>query len=917
VLLLEREVELGCVDALVDAVAGGAGRVLVVEGPAGIGKTRLLDATSRRARAAGLRVLAARASEVEREYAFGIVRALFEPALATRERAELLAGPARLAAPVITLGEPDGHTGLAERLHGLYWLTANLAEREPLFLVVDDAHWGDEPSLRALAYLAHRIADLPVGLVVAARPEAGDVASGLLAAVRAEPAATVLRPGPLTPAGSDALVRARFAAPTPEFCAACHEVCGGNPLLLLALVDALAAAPPDDDLVAAVHQRAPAIVATSVLPRLRRLPPAAAAVARAVAVLGPDAELRHVAALAELEHDEAAESADALVAAGLLTPGRPLAFVHPLVAQVVTDHMTPLERHRGHLDAARRLCAEGADPERVAGHLLATERLGDPWVVAALRDAARGAVRKGAPTTAVAYLRRAVAEPPDATARADTRIELGTAQLEVSTPDGFATLSEALELVPDAASRARVALVASRAARSASDFRTAARFLASSEERLDELGDGLRYEVEAEVVFVRWVDPARRAEMVERARALEHRAAAGGAAGANVLLVLAFDALLDGAATADRAADLAVRAAGVAGALDERAFGMVAAAVNVLLALDRVEPARAALDRAISAARRRGSLLQLGEATTFRAMLNHRLGQIPDAEADARLADRIAHETAGPSARRWTVAALVRCLVERGELAEAEDVLRGSAVPGNLAVLLEARGHLRAAQGRTEDALTDLLAAGARAERQLDHPGLVSWRPAAASVLRLLGRLDEAKDLAQEAMLLARRFVAPRALGTALHADGLVHDPVATLQEAVEVLATTPARLEHARATIDLGAALRRANRRSDARQRLEAGMDEAHACGADALVAHAREELTACGARPRRPTTTGWDALTPSERRIAQLARDGLSNREIAQTLFVTTKTVETHLGAAYRKLGVVRRTELAAALP
>src|SRR5687767_2941207 len=115
-LLLEREAELGCVDALVDAVAGGLGRVLFIEGPAGIGKTRLLDATGRRARAAGLRVLAARASEVEREYAFGIVRALFEPALASQEGAELLAGPARLAAPVITLGEPDSHTGLAERL---------------------------------------------------------------------------------------------------------------------------------------------------------------------------------------------------------------------------------------------------------------------------------------------------------------------------------------------------------------------------------------------------------------------------------------------------------------------------------------------------------------------------------------------------------------------------------------------------------------------------------------------------------------------------------------------------------------------------------------------------------------------------------------------------------------------------------
>jgi DNA-binding CsgD family transcriptional regulator/tetratricopeptide (TPR) repeat protein len=514
----------------------------------------------------------------------------------------------------------------------------------------------------------------------------------------------------------------------------------------------------------------------------------------------------------------------------------------------------------------------------------------------------------------VAYLRRAVAEPPDPPARAETLVELGAAQLEIAASDGFATLSEALALAPEAAVRARVALVASRAARSASDFRTAGRFLTEVEDRLDELEDALRYQIEAEAVFVRWTDPARRAEMTERACPLEHRAAAGGAAGANVLLVLAFDALLGGAPTADRAADLAVRAVGVANDLDEPALGLVAAALNVLLALDRIEPARAALDRAIAVARHRGSLLQLGEATTFRAMLNHRLGMVPDAEADARLADRIAEEAAGPSARRWTVAWLVRCLVERDELAEADDVLQRSGVPVNLSVLLEARGHLRAAQGRADEALADFLAAGARAGRQLDHPGLVPWRPAAAMALRRLGRLREARDVADEAVLLARRFAAPRALGTALRARGLADDSVETLREAVDVLAGTPARLEHARATVDLGAALRRANCRTDARKHLEHGMHEAHACGAGALVARAREELTACGARPRRPATTGWDALTPSERRIVQLARDGLSNREIAQTLFVTTKTVETHLGAAYRKLGISRRTELAA---
>lgn len=920
-MLLERGAELAAVEALVGALPAGRGRVLWVEGPAGIGKSRLLDVVRERADGAGVRVLAARAAELERDYGFGVVRALFEPAVAAagpRRRRELLAGPARLAAPVVVLDDPGPRVGTGDRLHALYWLTANLADAGPLLLVVDDAHWADEPSLQALAYLAHRVADLPVGIVLAARPEPGAAAARYLAAVAAEPVTTVLRPKPLTRAAGDELVRTRLPDAAPEFCAACHEACGGNPLLLLALVDALAAAGtrPDAGGVPAVHERAPAIVATSVLPRLRRLPPAAAAVARAVAVLGPDAELRHVAALAGLDPGRAAEAADALVAAGLLAAGRPLAFAHPLLGQVVAEHMSPAERHRGHLEAARRLAVEEAGPERVAGHLLVTERLGDPWVVEVLREAARAAIGKGAPSTAVAYLRRALAEPPEPPARIETRVELGAAQLDVTAPEAFRTLSEALQTAADAAARARIAVLASRGARSVSDFRAAARFLEAVQDRLDEVHPDLRYEVESERVFVRWVDPAHRAAAAERARTLEDRAQDRGSAGANVLLTLAFEELHAGGPGVDRAAELAIRAAEINDRLQVRALGVVAASVTVLLALDRVDAARAALESVIADARRRGSLLQLGEALTFRGVLHHRLGQLADAEADARLASRLSVEAAAPTARRWTAAGLVRCLVERGRLGEAEEVLESIPVASRLSVLLEARGHLRAAQGRTEEAAADLLAAGAKAERQLRHPGVVEWRPAAALVLHRLGNLGEARALADEAVRLAEFYAVPRALGSALRARGLVGGSVDVLRDAVDVLAPTPARLEHARAVVDLGAALRRANRRTEARRQLEAGMHAAHACGADALVGRAREELIAAGARPRRPMATGIAALTPSERRVVQLAADGLGNREIAQTLFVTGKTVETHLAAAYRKLGVTGRAELAGAM-
>lgn len=136
------------------------------------------------------------------------------------------------------------------------------------------------------------------------------------------------------------------------------------------------------------------------------------------------------------------------------------------------------------------------------------------------------------------------------------------------------------------------------------------------------------------------------------------------------------------------------------------------------------------------------------------------------------------------------------------------------------------------------------------------------------------------------------------------------------LEQAVAKLEGTPRKLDHAHALVEFGAALRRANRRSEAREPLRRGMDVAHRSGARPLAERAREELLACGARPRRLVLSGVESLTASERRVAQMAAEGMSNPEIAQALFVTRKTVETHLGHAYSKLEIGSREELAEAL-
>ena len=216
-----------------------------------------------------------------------MVRGLFEPAV-TAQPAVLASGPASLAAPVVTLAEPTGPVVTGERLHGLYWLTVALSDESALALIVDDVHWADGPSLQALAYLARRVEELPVLILMATR---SDLAVDLPNAIRDDEATVVVRPSPLTRTAGDPMARTVLGDATPALLDACHHAARGNPLLVKALLAALQEdqVRPDESGLAAVRHRAKAIVATFVLARLRHLPPHAGAMARAVAVLGRNA----------------------------------------------------------------------------------------------------------------------------------------------------------------------------------------------------------------------------------------------------------------------------------------------------------------------------------------------------------------------------------------------------------------------------------------------------------------------------------------------------------------------------------------------------------------------------------------------------------------------------------------------------
>ncbi|HEX6391498.1 MAG TPA: helix-turn-helix transcriptional regulator, partial [Solirubrobacteraceae bacterium] len=245
-----------------------------------------------------------------------------------------------------------------------------------------------------------------------------------------------------------------------------------------------------------------------------------------------------------------------------------------------------------------------------------------------------------------------------------------------------------------------------------------------------------------------------------------------------------------------------------------------------------------------------------------------------------------------------------------------DDAAAGSIVVN---AFLVARGRLKLARGELRSGVDDLLELGRRSEHDGVSAtiGAPTFRSYAAPALAALGDADAARGLADEELALARAWGAPRAVGTALRVAGVVAGELSELEEAVDVLGATRARLEHARALADLGAARRRAGMASEAREPLRAAAALAAACGAAPLLAFAREELDATGARRTdRTLLQGVDALTPSERRVARMAADGLTNREIAQALFLTRKTIEMHLGRVYRKLDIGSRAELGDAL-
>ena len=680
--LLEREQELATIEALVRGqLAEG---FVVLEGRAGIGKTRLVLAARDAAADAGLQVLFARGAELEQDFGYGVVRQLFEPVLATAtaaERADLLAGPAAFAERLFDESELAAALNAGEdvsfaMLHGLYWLAANVGARTPTLLVVDDLHWADAATLRWLCYLAPRLEGVSLRVFVASRPAEQGREPDLLTQILTDPTALPLRPGPLTKRAAATLAREALAGePEEAFLDAACAATGGNPLFLRALLDTLAqeGAAPTAAMASHVHEIGPEAVSRAVSLRLSRLGPAVGRLASAIAVLGVDAEIDQVAELAEIDRSEAHAAAAELARVDLVRIGRPLQFVHPVVRASVYEQIPHPARPASHRRAADIVAATGGSPERIAAHLLLSDPAGDPFVVATLREAAARSLAQGVSDTAVSYLRRAAEEPPAQEERARVLFELGSAELRIDGRAASEHLRKATELERDPTARAECALEYGRALWYSGDHVKALDVFRDAIECLPEEARDLRERLEAEVISSAWWEPEFLPIAVEHLDGIRVDELSGGLGSRMLLASLGFMGARRGL---EREESVEYARRSLAGGMLHRGNTVAFHYAAFTLAMaDHFDEAIEAYDASLADAQRRGDPFAAAPVHVFRGYTKVRVGDLREAIDDLRQAVELALSVENQATYPYATAFLSQALLDAGDVEAADDAL--------------------------------------------------------------------------------------------------------------------------------------------------------------------------------------------------------------------------------------------------
>ncbi|MEU2057591.1 AAA family ATPase [Streptomyces bungoensis] len=902
----------------------GDGRAVLLRGPAGIGKTRLMSAAIDEL-AADAHVLTVKCPEDARG-AYEAVRMLFAPlALTEGDTAghPLLRGSARLALPALTRDRTPGQApadGYAV-MQGLYWLTAGFAAERPVVLAVDDLQWCDEASLRWLGFLLRRAEDLPLVLLLSLRTEEEcPPPPAALEEIAGVPSCLTLDVRPLTAEGVGALLTHFLGdPPDPALVETCVQITGGTPFLVHLLAGRWRehSPPPEAD------DPAPADGADYSLAarfRIDRLTAEQRAVARAVAVLETDG-IEMVAALAGTQPEPARRAAEGLRAAGLLRPDS-LAYRHDLVRQTVLKTVPHDERARLRERAARLLDDSGRPAEDIAAQLMLLPGTPDPWMVTVLRSAALDAEQRGAPAIAGQYLTRALRHDPD-----DVELLADTARVFAHSDPGTALLrlEHALSLTTDPRTRCRLVLQYTVTSLGVQNSLRAFDLVHETLDRaVGELGDSpadqaLRARVEA-MVLVSGLDEKANVRQV-RERFRDHAPPSGATADERVLLgMLCALRTLEGRPAAELVPTarrvLRLGDAGLGG------WGALGAGLTLYLA-DEIEPVDTAFTALLQHARSRGEAWNCALVSATRAQVRLWAGNVTQALSDAQLAFDLMDRELRVEGAVAAHCALAAVHTQRGEPRRAEDLITMIRRPRLDQFTLEyhtylmTRARIRAALGDLEGSLECLLRCGdSLTAAGIGSPVLAPWWFDAALVLAELGRVEEGLDVVERVGPSAERWGTARVRGMLRLAHGALTegDPgIDELAAAADLLAASPGRLEHARAEHLLGRRLLQRGDAQGARTRLHRSIDVAVLCGDRLLVDQVRPVLAAAGGRLRRGTRSPADSLSGSERQVAELAAAGATNREIAEALFLTQRTVEFHLTGVYRKLGLRGRRQIA----
>ncbi len=891
--------------ALVAGVRAGRGGGLFIVGRAGLGKTSLLSETAEAARRAGLEVVIVRAAALEQEWPLALARQLLGSSGS---------GPD---------GDGAGGVAAAQRL------ARRLEQRwsGPTLVGVDDLQWADLELLAVLSYLFRRTESMGVGLMATLRPwPAG--AANLSAELSRDRMATAVDLEPLTLTEAAGVLRERARELSDATVETVWRSCGGNPLVLSDAVRALSGLSNGAGAEAAIR-----LSPTTVRSFLAGLDPDSVQCAQAATVLEAPFASDLVTEIARMDGAPGDSALDTLCQAGVLRESSDLSldFAQPLLREALYADLSLPMRRRFHARAFAALARRGLE-SRAADHALSADLFEVDGAVDIVRRAAAKALEDGSTVAAARHFRAAV-ELAGASASFDLRLSLGQTLLLSGRPVAAGSVLQRLQRygeIPDDAARARVLLTLADAC-CASGRRTSA---ASHYLRAAEVAGSSAPELAVQGLvghaLMLWqqsgVPATQRALTEAEARCPDQTSRARVAAVAAYLASVAGNApgpaahndpAWRGLEDPRRRPDALAMPLGSA-----ELFGAVAIYAGQSADADSFLQVMATI------ARHEGAPLAAAQLMVTRADARLRLGRLDDAASLVTAAERSAEAAPGIRARAAALRAAI--LFQQGRLEESEEACQAALVATRigeepLAALWVS--HVRAqrylAVGDPQRAATGYREVERIAERLgMEEPCVVPWglraieAHAGSSDVTAATRLTERLEAAAARLPCSwPRMAAAQGRAILAELEGDLPAAEAGLRAAIRAADAGGLEVDRIAGLLQLGRLLRRTGRRVESRSPLAQGLRRAEHAGADLLVGQLRDELAAAGGARSRRVTSGME-LTPRERRVAELASRGRTNRQIAASLSVTVNTVETHLQRVFTKLSVRSRMELAAAL-